>query len=69
MQLTLELSPEDSTRLSDIAQSQDTTASAVAASLLHESLARLNFEPDEEFKRIAEYVLEKDHELLLRLAK
>lgn len=69
MQVTLELSQEDSTRLSDIAQSQDRTESEVAASLLHESLEGLTQEPSDEFKRMAEYVLEKNHELLMRLAK
>lgn len=69
MQLSVELSQEDSSVLSDIAQSQNSTASEVAASLLHDSLTRVSREPDDEFQRISEYVLEKDHELLMRLAK
>jgi len=56
MQLAPELVPENSVTLSQIARVCDVAESETAA-------------VDDQFKRIVEYVLEKDYELLQRLAK
>lgn len=65
MTLTLELTDEALANLNTLAEIQHKSLEAVAADVLEK---HLKIERDEEFQRIANYVMDKSAELYRRLA-
>jgi predicted transcriptional regulator len=62
--LTIELDEEQLSKLQSIADRVGVSVETLARSSLEELLAR----PDDEFERVADYVLNKNEELYRRLA-
>jgi antitoxin FitA len=65
MTISIELTPEQAERLRDRAESQGLQPEEFATAAIQNLIAQ----PDEEFLRIAEYIVEKNAELYRRLSQ